>query len=124
LAAAFKNEKNVLVAGVCRKGGMGCPETVLQPELKSRKEQIQVRVTVKAAVMEGNADCLNMVAVSVYDPKPVHFLSTSCQLIEWITKDRKLFLSSLGRIGKNKFLRLNINDNYNQEMDMSMCLIS
>jgi hypothetical protein len=56
------------------------------------------------------------VAVSVYDTKPVHFLSMSCESIEWITKERKVFSSSTGKYEKLKFMRLNINDNYNKEM--------
>jgi hypothetical protein len=94
LASALKHERKVLVAGVCRKGGRGFPEAVLQEEVKARADQIRQRGTVKAAVLEGDDTCPNLVAVSVYDTKPVHFLSMSCDSIEWITKERKVFSSS------------------------------
>jgi Transposase IS4 len=96
IASAFKHERKVLVAGVCRKGGRGFPQAVLQEEVKARTEQIKVRGTVKAAVLEGDESCPNLVAVSVYDTKPVHFLSMSCESIEWITKERKVFVASTG----------------------------
>jgi hypothetical protein len=116
IAEAFRHERKVMVAGVCRKGGRGFPQAVLQEEVKSRSEQLRVRGTVKAAVLKGDATCPNLVAVSVYDTKPVHFLSMSCESIEWITKERKVFIASTGKYEKMKFLRLNINDTYNKEM--------
>jgi hypothetical protein len=116
IAAAYQHERKILVAGVCRKGGRGFPKAVLQEEVKSRTEQLRVRGTVKAAVLKGDEDCPNLIAVSVYDTKPVHFLSMSCETIEWITKERKVFAASTGKYEKLKFLRLNINDNYNKEM--------
>jgi Transposase IS4 len=97
LAAAYQHEKSVLVSGVCRKGGRGFPKLVLQEEVKNRNEQLKVRGTVKAAVLKGDDDCVNLVAVSVYNTKPVHFLSMSCELIEWITKERKVFSSNTGK---------------------------
>ena len=41
----------------------------------SRKDQLKVRGTVKAAVLEGDKGCPNLIASSVYDSKPVHYLS-------------------------------------------------
>jgi hypothetical protein len=63
---AFKHERKVLVAGVCRKGGRGFPASVLQEEVKARAEQVKVRGTTKAAVLEGDESCPNLVTVSVY----------------------------------------------------------
>jgi Transposase IS4 len=105
-----------LVAGVCRKGGRGFPKLVLQEEVKNRNEQLKVRGTLKAAVLKGDDDCVNLVAVSVYNTKLVQFLSMSCESNEWITKERKVFSSNTGQYEKLKFLRFNINDNYHKEM--------
>jgi hypothetical protein len=63
LAAASAHDKCVLVSGVCCKGGRGLPKSVLQEEVKSRTEQIRVRGTVKAAVLKGDDDCVNLVSV-------------------------------------------------------------
>ncbi len=116
LASCYKHPNKILVSGVCRKGGRGFPEAALQNEVTNRRDQIRVRGMVKAAVLEGDESCRNLVAVSVYDTKPVHFLSMSCKSIEWIRKERKVWAPSLGRYDTIKFLRLNINDSYNKEM--------
>jgi hypothetical protein len=87
-----------------------------EEEVKNRNEQMKVKGTVKAAVLKGDDDCVNLVAVSVYNTKPVHFLLMSCELVEWITKEQKVFSSNTRKYEKLKFLRLNINDNYNIEM--------
>ena len=58
-----------------------------------------------------------MVAVSIYDTKPVHFLSMCCTEINWMEKTRKTWdkESSCMRLGR--FLRLFINDSYNMNMN-------
>ena len=66
------NNSKVLVNGVTRKGMRGLPKCVLQDEVVLRSAQINVRGTVKAAVLEGDDDCPNLIACSVYDTKPVH----------------------------------------------------
>jgi hypothetical protein len=52
--------------------------------------------TVKAAALNGYEDCPNFVTVLVYDTKPMHFFSMSCETIEWITKEQKVFAASAG----------------------------
>ena len=68
--AAFNHTKKVQIAGVTPKGIRGIPAYFLQDEVKSPKELLAVRGTVKAAVLMGDPDCLNLVATSVYDTKP------------------------------------------------------
>ena len=53
--------------------------------------QNQVRGTVKAAQLMGDPDMPDLVAVSVYDTKPVHFFSARCDKVQWIEKTRKVF---------------------------------
>ena len=57
-----------------------------------------------------------MVACSVYDTKPVNFLSMCTESIVWVEKKRKVFDKSTNQYVDFRFLRLNINDEYNQEM--------
>ena len=73
--AAYNHPRKVLCHGVARKSGRGIPPSVLQEEVKNITQQRDVRGTVKAAVLEGDLGCPNLVASSVYDTKPVHYLS-------------------------------------------------
>ena len=109
-------QNKVLINGVTRVGGRGLPSSVLQQPITNKKEQMAARGTVKAAVLKGDAECPNLVATSVYDTKPVHFLSTVCESIKWIVKERPVFNVDSGRVEKIWFLRLNVNDFYNHAM--------
>lgn len=111
--AAFNHPKKVMVSGVTRKGMRGLPKCVIQEEQKSQKDQRKTRGTVKAAVLVGDDKCPNLIAASVYDTKPVHFLSMSCEEIKWIEKVRQVFNVDSGVVEFMKFLRLNVNDDYN-----------
>ena len=66
--------KKVLCHGVARKGGRGVPECVKQLEATKRSEQLCVHGTVKAALLLGDDRLQCLVASSVYDTKPVHYL--------------------------------------------------
>ena len=84
--------------------------------LKSLKDLLSARGTVKAAVLMGDPDCLNLVATSVYHTKPVHFLSMSCGSIKWIVKTRDVYCVDTQNFETIQFLRLNINDDYTAGM--------
>jgi hypothetical protein len=60
--------------------------------------------TVKAAVLKGDAECPNLMATSIYDTKPVHFLSTICEYIKWIMKERSVFNVDTGCVVNIRFL--------------------
>ena len=70
----------------------------------------------KAAVLKGDDTCPDLVCTSVYDTKPVHFMSTICSSIKWITKKRRIFNVATQSWRMMDFLRLNMNDSYNAEM--------
>ena len=74
----YSHPMKVKVQGVARKGGRGIPPQVLQDEVKSLKGQREVRGTVRAAVLQGDTGCPNLVVLSIYDTKLVHFLSMAC----------------------------------------------
>jgi hypothetical protein len=61
----------------------------LQKEVVKKSEQAAVRGTTKAAVLEGDPECRDLVAFSVYDTKPVHFLSMACTDLSWKEKTKK-----------------------------------
>ena len=84
--AAFHHKNKVFFT---RQWGRGIPACVLQEEVKNCKEQLKVHGTVKAAILVGNPGCPNLIALSVYDTKPVYYLSMISNSIKWIVKERK-----------------------------------
>jgi hypothetical protein len=90
--------------------------TVVQNKVKKAHE-ITTRGTVKAAVLKGDPDCPNLVAVSVYDTKPVHFIFMFCENIEWTVKKRQVYNKATNKMEFIEFLRLNVNDDHNREMN-------
>ena len=115
---AFQHEKKVMVEGVTRTGGRGVPQEVMQVEVKTKDLINATKGTVKAAVLE---DCpalagCPLVAASVYDTKPVHFLSMCCDEIKWTEKTRSIWDKESECMRVGKFLRLCINDSYNLHM--------
>jgi ribosomal protein L37AE/L43A len=116
--AAFEHPKKVMVEGVTRSSQRGLPPQVVQADVQKNRIA-EVKGTVKAAVLE---DCpplaaCPLVAASVYDQKGVHFLSTCVQRILWIEKFREVFDKTTQRMRMGKFLRLAINDDYNNNMN-------
>jgi hypothetical protein len=114
--AAFKHPNKVLLHGVTRKGGRGIPSCILQDEVTNKKKQMAVRGTVKAAVLQGDPDCPDLVASSGYDTKPVHFLSMTCDSVKWIVKEKAVFNKDTGKTEIMRFLRLNYINDYNYGM--------
>ena len=114
--AAYNHKKKVLCHGVTRMGMRGIPKHVVQQEVKNRKEQISVRGTVKAAVLEGDPKCPNLVASSVYDAKPVHYLSMVSGEVKWVEVNKDVYNIDSGEVKQLKFLQLGHINKYNKEM--------
>jgi len=112
----FTHKLNVLIAGVTRKSGRGLPRSIKQEEAKNREAELAARGTVKVAILKGDAACPNVVAASVYDTKPVHFLSTIAENIAWAMKEKQVYNVDTERTEPLRFLRLNVNDAYNTDM--------
>jgi hypothetical protein len=109
-------ENRVLINGVTRTGMRGLPQSIIQAPQTSRKAAMSVRGTVKAAVLLGDMQCPALLATSVYDTKPVHFLSTVCEKIKWMVKERQVFNVDTRKMETMRFLRLEQNDFYNNSM--------
>jgi Transposase IS4/SAP domain len=114
---AFISKSAVMVHGVARKSGRGLPKYVIQEEIKNAKEAEKVRGTTKAAVLEGDPECPNMVAFSVYDTKPVHFLTMAATNLKWVEKCKRVFDKAEQRNVSHKFLRCQVIDEYNNGMN-------
>ena len=113
--AAYCHDKKILVAGVAR-ASRGVPKVVMQHIEKDKKKALALKGTVKAAVLEGDNRCPQLVACSFYDSKPVHFISMIADSIEWITKERTVFDKDDQVVTAMEFLRLNMTDDYNNNM--------
>ena len=74
----LNHPKRAMVEVVTRSSNRGFPKKVLQKEVTTRARIDAVKVTVKAEVLEEVPDTEHnkLVAVYIYDTKPVHFLST------------------------------------------------
>lgn len=114
--AAYSLEKPVLIHGVLRKSGRGCPPCVFQDE-KTGKAAELAKGTVKAAVLRGDSRSSNLVVASCYDQKPFYMISHSCESVTWTTCERMVYSSSLRATVPFKFLRWNLSDDYNFEMN-------
>ena len=86
----FTHKKQVPIHGVARNSGRGVPSIVIQEETTDWKEVNKVRGTVKAVVLKGEPGCPNLCAISVYDTKPVHFITMCNENIEWVKKSQSL----------------------------------
>ena len=113
---AYMHERKVKVHGVTRKGMRGIPKCVAQEEQKNKKLQILAQGTVKVAVLRGDEEVGDLVATSIYDSKPVHFLSMVCKSLKWKEKERIVYNVETGMKETMKFLRMDYIDNYNMEM--------
>ena len=113
---AYNHKNKVLVHGVTRKWGRGIPDCVLQEEVKNKVAQIKVRGTVKAAKLIGDPGCPNLIASSIYDSRPVHYLSMVSKSIKWVTLERQVYNVESGAVETMQFLRLNQIHAYNHGM--------
>ena len=83
--------EHTLAHGVVRTHGRGLPDAVIQREEKNVKRAESLRGTTKAARMQNNPACPDILAVSVYDTKLVHMLSTVAESVVWTKKTRKVW---------------------------------
>ena len=64
----------------------------------------------KAAVFDGVPELPGIFAVSVYDIKPVHFLSMCCNTIKQVQKSGQMYDPKTQMVHATQFLSLNVND--------------
>jgi hypothetical protein len=103
---AFNHRHKLLIARVTCKGGRGLPASVLQEEENNKNRQLDIRGTIKAAVLRGDKEgCPGLVANLVYDTKPVHFLSMIREEIKWVKKHRLVYNADMGKVESMFFLR-------------------
>ena len=114
--AALTHKNKIQISGLTCKSGRGLPKYVVQEEKTSPADVHADQGTVKGAVLEGESEIPDLVAMSYYDQKPVHFLSTICESIKWIQCEKPVYCVEMDQVEKLKFLHLNINHDYNHDM--------
>ena len=114
--AAYSLPKPVLVHGVLRKSGRGCPPSVLQED-KTGKAAEATRGTVKAAVLKGDSQSSDLVVASCYDQKPFYMISSKCEEVSWTPVVKKVWSSNLHKNFNFTFLRWSLSHGYNFEMN-------
>lgn len=82
----YKSQNKVMVSGVTRGKGRGIPKCGYQKPVSKPADFISVGGCLKAAVVEGDKECPELVPISVYNNKPVHFLSMGCDEAGWVEK--------------------------------------
>ena len=61
---------------------------VIHEEMRNANNNRSVQGAAKAAVLQGDPEVPDLLAVSYYDQKPVHFLSTICEKIKWVLTEK------------------------------------
>jgi hypothetical protein len=73
--------------------------------------------TTTAARLLHMKECPDLLAVCVYDSKPVHLLSMVAESVEWNVKKRKVFHREMNAMKEMGYLWLNVIDDYNLNMN-------
>ena len=102
-AAMSEIPQQVMTHGVCRPSSRGLPESVIMHDEKSEKAKLEARGTVKAAVLKDDTKIKDMVAFSVYDTKPVHFISTAATSLTWMKEKKKVYDVTLNEMIEIEF---------------------
>ena len=68
-------KQNVMVHGFTRPSLRGIPPTIKQEEVKRKGDLEAVRHTVKVDVLKRDSVCTYLIAVYLYDTKPIYFLT-------------------------------------------------
>ena len=71
----------------------------------------------KATVIDGVSELPGLVAVSVYEKNPFHFLSMCFNSIEWVSKTWQVYDHDTKIVRDAHFLQLNVNDCYKYNMN-------
>ena len=69
-------------------------------------------------MIDGISDLPSIVAVPVYDTKPINFLLMCCNTIKWVQKTRQVYEPKTQMVRDAHFLRLYVNGSYNYNMNL------
>ena len=103
--------------GVTRAKDCGLPRFFIQQEETQKLNKSRAIGEIKAGVIEGDAYCSGLVCCSIYDTKPIHFLTMASEEIKYITKERDVYdIQNHNRVAMG-FHRKNLQEEYNYGMN-------
>ena len=70
----------------------------------------------KVAILKGEPKCPDLIATSVYDTKPVHYLSMSSEELKWVVCEKDVYNVDTGAKEPLQFLRMCYINDYNHQM--------
>ncbi|KAK3247492.1 hypothetical protein CYMTET_43012 [Cymbomonas tetramitiformis] len=105
--------RNRFGAGVCRTSGRGLPACVVQDVAKKKAELEAAVGTVKVA----RSSDYKVLAFSVYDAKPVHFMTSLHTSVKHVEKTRQIFDALAQQKVEIQYKRINVIDDYNYNMN-------
>ena len=114
---AWRCKQKVMAYGVARSDNRGVPKCVHQDAVTRKTDLEQVRGTLKVAHLKGDDKIKGLVAISYYDSKPFYMLTNACGKVEWLEKTRKIWRKDTQQLVETKFHRLNIINDYNNNMN-------
>jgi hypothetical protein len=103
--------------GVTRAHGRGIPDHIKQAVEMNAKKAEALKGTTTAARLINSTDSPDLLAICVYDNKPVHLLSMVAESVEWIAKKRNVYHRESRKMRMMSYLRLNVIDDYNNNMN-------
>ena len=77
-------KNKALVFGVNQILGYGLPYCIKMDNVTIRDDTRASRGTVKASVLTGYSECLNVLADYFFDTKPVRFFPAACDILIWV----------------------------------------
>jgi hypothetical protein len=102
---------------VTRAYGRGFPDQIKQAVEMNAKKAEALKGTTTAARLINSEQSPDLLAICVYDMKPVHLLSMVAESVEWMAKQRKVYDRMSLKMRMMSFMRLNVIDDYNNNMN-------
>ncbi len=93
-----------LAHGVGHANYQGIPSSIIQKEKKNVLRAEHLCGTTMAARLLHHDACPDLLAMSVYNTKPVHILSSAAECGEWIVKEREVWSGIIQKNAMMKYL--------------------
>ena len=79
----WMHPKRFMFHGSVRDKGRGVPRCLYQKKETTKLAVAQAKWTLKVSTLKGYAAIPGNVALSLYDSKPLYFMSNACEEVKW-----------------------------------------